>query len=181
MSAEANCKPLNQRIMEFYERLKLDDLFYEADAKIKERNYADAMQTLEAILAEAPEYGKAYNHLAWLYDTKYRDLNKAAEYYQKCLFYEPEYAPVYLNYAGVLSTMNKWIELEELLQKALNVPGVDKASVYNEYGIMKELQGAYDEAVKQYREAIRCTLVTENIDIYQSSAKRCQKKKELLT
>lgn len=167
--------------MEFYERLKLDDLFYEADAKIKDRNYADAMQTLEAILAEAPDYGKAYNHLAWLYDTKYRDLNKAAEYYQKCLVYEPEYAPVYLNYAAVLSTMHKWKELEELLRKALDVPAVDKASVYNEYGIMNELRGNYEEAIKNYKDAIRYTLVTENIDTYQSSVKRCQTKKSLLT
>ena len=167
--------------MEFYEKLKLDDLFYEADAKIKERNYADAMQTLEAILAEAPEYGKAYNHLAWLYDTKYRDLRKAAEYYQKCLLYEPEYAPVYMNYASVLSTMNRWKELEDLLVKALDVPAVDKATVYNEYGIMYELQGHYDEAVKKYKEAIRYTLVTANVDTYQSSIARCQKKKQLLT
>ena len=167
--------------MEFYEKLKLDDLFYEADAKIKERNYADAMQTLEAILAEAPEYGKAYNHLAWLYDTKYRDLKRAAEYYEKCLLYEPEYTPVYLNYAAVLSTMNRWKELEELLLKALEVPGVDKASVYNEYGIMDEMQGHYDDAILKYREAIRFTLITANIDTYQSSIKRCQKKKELLT
>lgn len=167
--------------MEFYEKLKLDDLFYEADTKIKERNYADAMQTLEAILAEAPDYGKAYNHLAWLYDTKYRNLSKAAEYYQKCLQYEPEYTPVYLNYASVLSTMNKWNELEDLLSKALGVPGVDKASVYNEYGIMNELRGKYDEAVKNYKEAIRNTLVNTNIDTYQSSVKRCQTKKELLT
>ena len=167
--------------MEFYEKLKLDDLFYEADAKIKERNYADAMQTLEAILAEAPEYGKAYNHLAWLYDTKYRDLRKAAEYYQKCLLYEPEYAPVYMNYASVLSTMNRWKELEDLLVKALDVPAVDKATVYNEYGIMYELQGHYDEAVKKYKEAIRHTLITANVDTYQSSIARCQKKKQLLT
>ena len=130
--------------MEFFEKLKLDDLFYEADAKIKEGKHADAMQTLEAILAEAPDYGKAYNHLAWLYDTKYRNMAKAAEYYEK-------------------------------------VPGVDKASVYNEYGIMYEMQGRYDEAVKKYKEAIRFTLVTANIDTYQSSIKRCQKKKELLT
>ncbi len=167
--------------MEFYERLKLDDLFYEADAKIKEGHYADAMQTLEAIVADAPEYGKAYNHLAWLYDTKYRNQSKAAEYYEKCLQYEPEYSPVYLNYAAVLSTMNKWKELEELLNKALDVSGVDKASIYNEYGIMNELKGNYEEAIGKYKEAMRCTLVTENIDTYQSSIKRCQKKKELLT
>jgi len=148
--------------------------------KIKERNYADAMQTLEAILAEAPDYGKAYNHLAWLYDTKYRNLAKAAEYYQKCLLYEPEYAPVYMNYAAVLSMMSKWQELDELLAKALNVPGVDKATVHNEYGIMYELQGRYDEAINSYKEAIRQTLITDNIASYQSSIKRSQTKKELL-
>ncbi len=166
--------------MEFYDKLKLDDLFYEADNKIKERNYADAMQTLEAIIAEAPEYGKAYNHLAWLYDTKYHNLPKAAEYYKMCLLYEPEYTPVYLNYASVLSNMNRWKDLEDLLAKALEVPGVDKASIYNEYGIMYELRGNYNEAIKKYKEAIRYTLTNANLDIYESSVKRCEKKKSLL-
>ena len=166
--------------MEFYDKLRLDDSFYEADQYIKEQRYADAMQTLEAILAEAPEYGKAYNHLGWLYETKYRDVKRAEEYYKKCLEYEPEYTPVYLNLAVALSNMNKWNELESLLLQALEVPGIDRASMFNEYAIMHELKGEYDEAIQKFKEAIRSTLNDANLDTYKASIKRCQTKKEIL-
>lgn len=166
--------------MEFFDKLRLDEWFYEADKNIKDQRYAEAMQTLEAILAEQPSYGKAYNHLGWLYETKYRDLNKAEEYYKKCVEIEPEYAPVYMNLAVVLSSASKWNELEQLLGKALTIPGVDKAAIYNEYGIMHELKGDYDTAIKNYREAIRYTLKDSNLEIYKNGINRCKTKKEIL-
>lgn len=166
--------------MEFFDKLRLDEWFYEADQNIKDQRYADAMQTLEAILAESPTYGKAYNHLGWLYETKYRDLKKAEEYYKKCLEIEPEYAPVYMNLAVVLSGMEKWEELQQLLDRALEMPGVDKSAVYNEYAIMYELQGKYDQAIQQYKNAIRYTLKESNLDNYRNAIRRCKSKQEIL-
>ncbi len=166
--------------MEFYDKIRLDELFYEADQNIKDQRYADAMQTLEAILAEAPEYGKAYNHLGWLYETKYRDFKKAEAFYKKCLTYEPEYTPVYLNLAMVLSSMGKWDELEKLLRQALEVPGIDRASIYNEFGIMYELCGNYAEAIEHYKLAIRFTLSDTNLETYKGSIDRCKRKQEVL-
>lgn len=165
--------------MEFFDKIRLDEWFYEADQNIKEQRYADAMQTLEAIIAESPRYAKAYNHLGWLYETKYRDLKKAEDMYSRCLELEPEYAPVYLNLAVVLSGMNKWTELKKLLAKALQVPGVDKAAVYNEYAIMCELKGEYDKAIDFYKKAIRFTLKDANVDAYYNAIKRCKTKKEI--
>lgn len=166
--------------MEFFDRLRLDEWFYEADQNIKDQRYADAMQTLEAILAESPSYGKAYNHLGWLYETKYRDLKKAEEYYKKCLEIEPEYAPVYMNLAVVLSGMEKWDELKDLLQRALETPGVDRAAVYNESAIMNELQGDYEKAISDYKSAIRYTLKDSAMENYKNAIRRCRTKQEML-
>jgi tetratricopeptide (TPR) repeat protein len=166
--------------MEFFDKIRLDELFYEADQQIKEQKYADAMQTLEAILAEAPKYGKAYNHLGWLYETKYRDFKKAEEFYIKCLEYEPEYTPVYLNLAVVLSAMGKYEELENLLNKALVIPGIDRATIYNEYAIMNELKTDYAKAIEHYKLAIRYSLNDNNIDTYKNSIQRCRNKAEIL-
>ncbi len=167
--------------MEFFDKIRLDEWFYEADQHIKEQRFADAMQTLEAIVADAPNYAKAYNHLGWLYETKYRDLKKAEAMYKKCLCLEPEYSPVYLNLAVVLSGMNKWIELKRLLAKALQVPGVDKAAVYNEYAIMCELRGEYDKAIEYYRKAMRYTLKDANFESYSNGIKRCKTKQEVFS
>jgi tetratricopeptide (TPR) repeat protein len=166
--------------MDSFQRLKLDELFFEADQMIAEKNFSDAINTLESILIEAPDYGKAYNHLGWIYETKYKDINKAESFYKKCLLYSPDYPAIYINFAVVLSSLGKYDELEAHLTQALQVAGVDKASIYNEFGIMYELQGKFNQAIESYKNAVRNTLSDANIETYGKSIKRCKTKMEIL-
>jgi tetratricopeptide (TPR) repeat protein len=166
--------------MDSFQRLKLDEMFFEADTLIAEKRFSDAINTLESILIECPEYGKAYNHLGWIYETKYKDLNKAETFYKKCLLYEPNYPAVYINLAVVLSSLAKYEELEAHLTRSLQVAGVEKANTYNEFGIMYELQGKYNQAIEHYKNAIRNTLSEANVETYSKSIKRCKTKMEIL-
>ena len=86
----------------------------------------------------------------------------------------------YLNISVVLSHLGKWHDLEQILNGALVVPGVDKATIYNEFGIMNELQGKFEEAINYYKTAIRFSLADATIDTYYASTKRCIKKQEML-
>lgn len=164
-----------------FKSLRLDELFFEADNLIAQKKISDAVNLLEGILNEDPQYGKAYNHLGWIYETKYKDYPKAEEYYRKCLEFTPDYPAVYLNISVVLSHLGKWKELEDVLNGALLVPGVDKATIYNEFGIMNELQGKFEAAIENYKTAIRFSLSDVNIDTYYASTKRCIKKQEMLS
>ncbi len=166
--------------MSDYNNILLDELFFEADELIKEKRFPDAIQKLEAILVENPEYGKAYNHLGWVYETQYRDYKKAEEFYRKCILYSPEYTPVYGNLSITLSTLNKLDEQEKLLNQALTIPGIDKPTIFNEFGIMYEIKGDFDRAIEHYKKAIMASLSDANIEIYSKSVERCKKKKELL-
>ncbi|MFM1999497.1 MAG: hypothetical protein RL204_1444 [Bacteroidota bacterium] len=165
--------------MDFLQQQRLDDLFFEADALIKEKKITEAISTLEIILVEAPDYGRAYNHLGWIYETQYKDYAKAEDMYKRCIAYDPNYTPIYLNTSILLSTLGKYDEQRELLQKALLVPGIDKPGIYNELGISSEMQGAFDEAIDHFKMAARLSLVENNIDLYLSSIARCKKKKTL--
>lgn len=156
---------------------ELDNLFFEADNLIKENLIGDAYNKLLTIIQKNPRYGRAYNHLGWLFETKYKDLNKAEEYYQKALEYSPEYIPIYLNYAICLSTMGKYNELKEFLDKAILVAGVNKSQINNEYGIMYEMQGDFEKAISYYQTAINQSLNSNDISIYQESIDRCAKKR----
>lgn len=166
--------------MDSFQQLKLDEMFFDADQLIAEKKFADAINTLESILIEAPDYGKAYNHLGWIYETKYKDLQKAEDFYKKCVLYTPDYPAVYLNLAIVLSSQSKYDELEAHLNRALQVTGVDKASMYNEFGIMYELQGKFNQAIESYKSAIRNTLSDTTLETYSKSIKRCKTKMEVL-
>ncbi|MCS6821745.1 MAG: hypothetical protein NZ551_07735 [Microscillaceae bacterium] len=162
------------------ELLELDRLFFKADNEIKDGLIVEAFDTLTYIIERDTEYGKAYNHLGWIYETKYKDYKKAEECYKLALKYAPEYTAVYLNYAIVLSTLEKFEELEQLLAKALQVPGINKSKIYNEYGIMYEMQQKFDKAIEYYKKSIAFSLNNDDMRIAQESIQRCQTKMDIL-
>lgn len=166
--------------MDFLQRQRLDDLFFEADNLIKEKKITEAFSTLEVILIEAPDYGRAYNHLGWIYETQYRDYAKAEDFYRKCMALDPNYTPIYLNFSILLSTLGRYEEQKQHLHTALTIPGIDKPGIYNELGIAHEMLGEYEEAIENYKMSIKLSLNSGMIDTYMNSIDRCNKKKSIL-
>lgn len=167
--------------MSSYDNLEFEDLLFEADELIRSNKISDAVSLLEGIIAQAPDFGKAYNHLGWVYETKLKDYTRAENMYRQCLAYNPDYSPVYLNLSIVLSSLGKYDDLEDLLNKAILVPGTDKAAIYNEFGILFELKQDYNKAIEHFKTGIRFTLSDINVDTYMKSIDRCRKKRELLS
>lgn len=163
--------------MDYFE---LEEKFYEADKMINDGRIADAAHLLEAILAEAPDFGKAHNHLGWLYETKFKNYTKAEEHYKFALKFSPEYPAAYYNYAYLLSTLRRYEELETILDNAIKVPGISYATLYNEYGLLNEAQGKYDEAIHYFKLYIQNLFDIKSIDTAADSIKRCERKMQLL-
>ncbi len=158
---------------------ELNKLFYRADNQIKDGLIGEALDTLTQIIGQDAQFGKAYNHLGWIYETKEKDYQKAEECYRLALKYASDYTPVYLNYAILLSTLKRYTELEEHLDRALKVPGINESKIWNERGIMSELQGEYADAISAYKKSIQLSLVNEDIERFEESIKRCKKKKSI--
>jgi len=157
-----------------------DQLFFEADKKIKEEKIVEARDMLLQAVQLDPNFGRAYNHLGWIYDTKYKDYGKAEEAYKKALEVSPEYVPIYLNYAILLNNLMKDKELVEVLEKGLKVPGVDVRGIHREYGMMQERQGKYGEARESYTKALQNSWVDSDIKYYEESIQRCNNKEKIL-
>jgi tetratricopeptide (TPR) repeat protein len=158
---------------------KLEEILDQANNDIKNGLYDEATNKLEKIIDIDPNFGKAYNHLGYLYEVKFKEFEKGETLYKLCLEKSPMYPAVYYNYSILLSTLGKYDELKELLDKALNIPGITKSTIYNEYGIMLEQQSNFDEAIEYYR---KCALSTLNKDVLnraKDSIDRCKTKKEL--
>ena len=79
-----------------------DELFFLADKAISDGKIVEAEEMLNTIIASTPTYGKAYNHLGWLYYYKFLDSEKAEYYFELVLKHSPEYKPVYLHYSALL-------------------------------------------------------------------------------
>jgi tetratricopeptide (TPR) repeat protein len=169
---------MNEFSENYYE---LDRLFFKADNEIKEGLIVDAFDTLQYVVEQEPTYGKAYNHLGWIYETKYKNYSKAEECYRLAVKFAPEYTAAYINYAILLSNLEKYTPLAELLEKSLTVAGINKSKIWNEYGIMYEMQGNYTESVNAYKKAIQHSVSDEDIDRFEKSIYRVRKKQQLDT
>jgi tetratricopeptide (TPR) repeat protein len=151
----------------------------EADRLISEQKIGEAFTKLSDIIQEMPNFGKAYNHIGWIYETKYKDYPNAEKYYKQAIEYSPDYHAGYYNYAIVLSTLQKWDELTNLLDRALKVPGINKGTIHNEYAIMYEAQGKYQQAIDSYKQYAANTFDSKLLDTAKDSIERCKKKVEI--
>ncbi len=158
---------------------KLEELLDRANSDIKNGAYDEATNKLEKILDIDPDFGKAYNHLGYLYEVKFKEYEKGETLYKLCLEKSPMYPAVYYNYAVFLSTLGKYDDLKELLDTAITIPGVNKSTMYNEYGIMYEQLGKFDEAISYYKKAALQTLDKNVLNRAKDSIERCQLKKDL--
>jgi tetratricopeptide (TPR) repeat protein len=160
---------------------RLEEMLDNADHLIREGRIDDAVNLLNEIIMEDPLYGKAHNHLGYVYETKVKDYLKAAEHYKICLQSAPDYTPVYYNYSILLSMLKRFDEQKLLLEKALLVPGINKATIMNEFAILYEGLEQWEKAIEAYREVVRSTFDNKVIDAAIESVVRCEKKKRFLT
>jgi len=160
--------------------LECEELFAHADRLLNEGVIVEAVEKLSQILKRNPHFGKAYNHLGWVYETKYKNMARAEEYYKAAMQYSPNYNASYLNYCYFLSNQGRLDELKAHLDKVSNIPGIAKDTIYNEYGIMYELQGNPQAAMDHYQKAVMITLETGKLEKYKEGIDRCQRKLEIL-
>lgn len=151
-------------------------MYLESDIAIKNGNFIEAKTLLENILSEEPNYSLAHNSLGWLYRTQFDDYQSAEQHYKVAIHFSPLYPHPYLNYAYLLTDLERFGELEELMQKCLAVPSIGKAFVYHQRGVVCELQEKYTEAIGQYKTAARLSLNDEKIEEYKKHIARCETK-----
>ena len=58
-----------------------EELYLEAEADIKNNNYAEAFKKYESILYEEPDSAPAHNSMGWLYKTQFDDYAKAENHF----------------------------------------------------------------------------------------------------
>lgn len=160
--------------------LESEELFAQADRLLNEGIVLDAVDKLTQILKRNPRFGKAYNHLGWVYETKYKNYPRAEEYYRAAMQYAPNYNATYLNYAYFLSNQGRYDELKSHLDKIAQIPGIAKDTIANEYAIMYEIQGNPKLAMDYYQQAAIVTLDNAKLERYREGVERCRKKLEML-
>lgn len=156
-----------------------DSLLLEADSLIDGNQIKEAKEFLTQIIQENPDYGRAHNHLAWLYETKLKRFDRAEEHYKAAIKFSPEYPAGWLNYADLLRSLEKYTELESILQQMRKVKGLSKVRVNAETGYMYEKRRMYEEAITAYQEALKESLDNEEVERFKAAIERVKYKSSL--
>lgn len=134
----------------------VDTLFLEVGKAIDEHNLAEAKTLLEEILTIDPAYGRAHNHLGWIYETKIKDFSRAKMHYEFALkFCQDTYPIVYINYGYLLLEHGHLEAAEKNIFKAMGVAGVDRATLYFQKGKLAEQRMQLNRALDDYQKAYR--------------------------
>lgn len=142
----------------------IEALFLEVDSLFSKSEFSEGRKLLEEILEAEPGYGKAHNHLGWLYYAKLDDYAKADYHFKLAIRFAPEYPAAYMNLSYLLNYLNRYDELVAHVDLALRVEGTTKSVLYNELGKSHEFNGNYAEANKAYKAAIRFSLNSEEME-----------------
>ena len=157
-----------------------EELYLEAEADIKNNNYAEAFKKYESILYEEPDSAPAHNSMGWLYKTQFDDYAKAENHFQTAIKCDPLYPHSYFHIAALLMDMERFDELHQHLEKCLRVRTIDKSWVYGRFALAEELRQRYDKAVFYFEKAILASQNDEKIKDYRQDMERCQMKTEIL-
>jgi tetratricopeptide (TPR) repeat protein len=78
--------------------------------------------------------------------------------------------------ASILIDLERYNELKKHLDKCLKISTVDKAWVYYRMGMLEEIKGNYDKAIREYKTAILNCFNNDKIKNYQADIERCKTK-----
>jgi tetratricopeptide (TPR) repeat protein len=157
----------------------LEETYLEAEADIKNGDFVEAYRKYESILLEEPTNGPTLNSLGWLSKTQIEDFAKAEAYYKGSIASDTQYPHSYLNYATLLTDMERFEELEELLQTCFRIPTIEKSWVFMKLGLMEELKLNFKAAISNHEKAILVAISDDKIKDYQLNITRCKSKIEL--
>jgi tetratricopeptide (TPR) repeat protein len=133
---------------------EVENLFLEVGKAIDDRDLAGAKELLEELLSIDPGYGRAHNHLGWIYETKIKDFDKAKRHYELALkFCNQTYPVVYVNYTYLLIEFGQLDQAEQIIEEGLSIEGADKATLIYQQGKIAEHRQNYVKAYKTYLKA----------------------------
>jgi tetratricopeptide (TPR) repeat protein len=139
----------------------------------------ESLQTLNLLMVRNPEFGKAHAFWGTLLFQDFLDFLAAEDAFKKALKLSPLNPSLYLNYAALLLRLERYNETVALLNKAFEVPGVDKGKANRLFGLLYERQQEWDEAISYFSKAFQYTFSNDELDLYKADIQRIVQKRAL--
>jgi tetratricopeptide (TPR) repeat protein len=157
-----------------------EKLFFKAVSKLEEGDISEAADLFSELISEYSDFGKAYNYLGLIYFRHFKDMHTAETHFKTAIALSPEFSESYVNYASLLFSQERFAEMNANLNKVSEIAGARKDKVYEQFALMHEMQGKYDDAVSFYKKAILATLSDEDLAMYEKAINRCNVKNKYM-
>lgn len=159
------------------------DILYTVEEKYlqatEELNYGElpkALHLLNEIIAADPDYARAYFQLGYLYHYQFKNYQTAGYYYKQCISLDAAFPDVYTHYLDLLITLKMHKQVAPVAEKALVIPGVCEACIYEHLGRHAEEQKDFNTAKEKYKLAALAAVGKNESELIQEHLKRVKDK-----
>lgn len=157
--------------------LTIEEKYLQAVDELSYGENPRALQLLNEIIASEPLYARAHYQLGKLYYYEVRDYQAAGYHFKTCAELEPLFPDVYYHYLHLVVFLNMGKQVHQIKEKALTVPGVNAASIYNLEGLSAEKNKEWTNAVNVYAKAFMAATSKHEKDNAEESIERVRAKK----
>lgn len=136
----------------------------------------EALADLQVLLARQPDHGRAQALYGKLLFHHLNDFTGAEEAFRVAMRNAAADPELYTDYGELLLRLDKPTETVAILNRALEVPGVEKDKIYHLFGRLYERQQKWENAVEYYTSALLYTVVTADFQRYRDDLERVKLK-----
>lgn len=131
----------------------IEEKYLQAVEELKYGDTPKSLQLLNEIISNEPLHARAHYQLGKINYYDLNDYNAAGYHFKTCNELAPGFPDVYFHYLHLLLFLHMDKQFEAVSKKALSVPGVNLASVFQLTGLLAERVKDWNEATKSFRKA----------------------------
>ncbi len=158
------------------ERMELDVLMIRINGCMGGGRYAEARRLLEQVLEAEPSHGVAHGMMGWICWALLDDHERALVHFRCAVRWAPGHVNTWMHYLNLLAGDAREEELHATFQRALAVPGIDRAAVHALVAAYLERTGRRDQAVVQYRYALMAATTAGGEQEYRAQLRRLRRR-----
>jgi len=130
-----------------------DEKYLQAVDKFTLGKTPKALKLLNEIVSNDPLYARAHHQLGKIHYYDIEDYQTAGYHFKICMELEPSFPGNYYHYLNLVVFLNMQKQVKLIAEKALTVPGVEYADIYDLLGLSAEKNKRWDEALGAYNKA----------------------------
>jgi tetratricopeptide (TPR) repeat protein len=154
----------------------LEEKYIQATEEMNYGEPAKALKLFNELLDIEPDYARTYFQLGKIYYYYIQDYQSAGYYFSRCTELEPKFPDVYIPYIQLLVSLNMTNRAKQVTAYALNVPGINAGTIYEQLGLLAEKNLRLEESLENYNKGLLMSICKDETESIGDAIKRVKNK-----